>query len=82
MRETFRQHGHVLDRLLQYALDGNGEVPGILGSDNRSRVFVLHEHLDTFVFHAAADKAEKQPVISLCAQREVEPGFDRLLLGP
>jgi hypothetical protein len=50
-------------------------LPAILRADNRRRVFVLHEHLDRIVFHAATDKTEKQPVIGLRAQRKVEPGW-------
>ena len=80
-RKIFRQNIHAPDGPPQYVLDDNGDVPAILGADNRCRFLISHEHVDRIVVHAAANKAKKQSIVGVRTQHEVELRFDSLLLG-
>ena len=81
MREIFRQNVHAFDGFFHYALDDNSDMPAIPNADNRCRVFILHKDVDRIIVHVAANKTEKQSIISFCSQRKVELRFHSLLLG-
>src|SRR5712691_3919556 len=81
LRETFRQDVHAFDGFFHDALDDDSDMPAIPSADNRCRVFILHKDVDSSMVHVAANKTEKQSIISFCSQRKAELRFDSLLLG-
>src|SRR6266702_7094648 len=81
LRAIFRQNVHAFDGFFHDALDDDSDMPAIPSADNRCRVFILHKDVDSIIVHVAANKTEKQSIISLCSQSKVEPRFDSLLLG-